>query len=301
MAGAMLLLCLCLIACNRLGRSSNAQRSSDNRGPAASSAPTFERPLQLAAPRTLKYADLQITVTRGVISDRPPDVTQSDSANPATADLTLQVLNTLNDAVRIRSGLWQLRLGNGGVYKTPFEDNFEARDTQERRISFRVPLAAEWAGAQLVFDEQGKEPASLTLDGDAAPAQYPIALSAKGEATTKDPALTYSIKSASLDVDAFGHRVEEGKRYLNLTVQIADKETGGADEFLPEFIRLLVDGAPAAPESADDNTTIGPARSVEHRMAFVIPANATNVELEVGKSGVQQTAKIPIDLKPPKS
>jgi len=158
---AILLLGLCVIACNRLGRSNSEGRGSDSRGPTTTSGPPFERPLQLATPRTLKYADLQITVTKGLISNRAPDVSQADNSNPATADITLQVRNTLNDAVRIRSGLWQLRLGNGAVYKTPFEDNFEARDTQERKISFRVPLNAEWAGAQLTFDEQGKEAATL--------------------------------------------------------------------------------------------------------------------------------------------
>jgi hypothetical protein len=32
-------------------------------------------------------------------------------------------------------------------------------------------------------------------------------------------------------------------------------------------------------------------------MSYLIAANANNVELEVGKPGVQETAKIPIDLK----
>src|SRR5438132_2492031 len=73
---AILLLCGCAIACNRLGRSSTEERGSDSRGPATTSGPPFERALQLATPRSLKYADLQITVIKGAISNRAPDASQ---------------------------------------------------------------------------------------------------------------------------------------------------------------------------------------------------------------------------------
>lgn len=303
MFGGLLLL---LASCGGLSRNTASRDSSSTSSSAgssvasAASAPTFERQLAPGAPRTAKYAGLQFTVTKGVISNRAPDVTDGDNSNPATADITLSVVNTLPEDVQLRNGLWQLRLGDGTTYKQPYEENITARDTQERKLSFRVPLAAKWDGAQLSFDEQDKEPAMIMLDGSSPQPPYPIRLAATGEATLKDPALVFTLTNASIDLDAFGRRAEQGKRYLNLTVRVANNETN-AGEFLPEYIRLVVDGTPETPERDDNNTAVEPGSKVEHTMAFVIPANASSVELQLGKSGAQETAKIPIDLKATKS
>ena len=184
----------------------------------------FERPLQLTGPRTLSYANLQFTLTKAVISDRVANDQPQDNTNLALADLTFTVVNTLKDSVSIRSALWQLKLGDGSVYKQPYEDNFASRDTKERMVSFRVPPSAEWKGAQLTLDEQDKEPATLALDGPAQSQQYPAELASGDETTTKEPAMTYTILGASVDVDGAGQRVALGKRYLNLSVRVANKE-----------------------------------------------------------------------------
>lgn len=274
------------------GSGSNTNQSSNGGKPSAS---PIERQLQVSSVRPLKYANLQFTATKAVISDRVSDELPIDNSKPAVADITFSVVNTLKDGVAIRSGLWQLKLGDGSVYKQPYEDNFQARDTQERKISFRVPETAQWNGAQITLDEQDKEPATMLLDGNSPPPQYPINLNATGEATTKDPTITYAIQSANIDVDAFGRRAALGKRYLNLTVHIACKE--GGNEFVPEFFRLLTDDAPSVPENASENNILNCPGSQDYSMAYVIPASANSVELEVGKTGVQTTAKIPIDLK----
>jgi hypothetical protein len=194
--------------------------------------------------------------------------------------------------------MWHLKLGDGSVYKQPYEDTFAARDTKERMISFRVPISAEWKNAQLTLDEQDKEPATLVLDGPAEPQQYPAKLASGDETTTKEPVMTYTILGATLDVDGVGQRAGLGKRFLNLSVRVANKETsGGGGVFLPEFFRLMIDGVPSAPENMSDNNIVNGQSSQDVTLSFVIPQGATKVELEVGKPDIQQTARIPIALK----
>jgi hypothetical protein len=286
------------LACKLSSLSSNSNGNSGGNGGSTAKASPFERPLQLTEPRTLRYANLQFTLTKALISDRVANDQPQDNANLALADLTFSVVNTLKDGVTIRSAMWKLKLGDGSVYKRPYEDNFEPRDTKERMISFRVPPSSEWKGAQLTLDEQDKEPAMMALDGPAQPQQYPDKLASGGETTTKEPVMTYTILGAALDVDGAGHRVALGKRYLNLSVRVANKEaSGGGGEFIPEFFRLMIDSVPSAPENMSDNNIVNGQSSEDVTLSFVIPERATRVELEVGKPDIQQTARIPIALK----
>ena len=287
------------LACKQVGSlSSNSNGNVGNNGGATATASPLERPLQLTQTRTMKYAGLQFTLTKAVISNRVANDQPQDKANMALADLTFSVVNTLKDGVGIRSGMWQLKLGDGSVYKRPYEDNLAPRDTKELMISFRVPPSSEWKGAQLTLDEMDKEPATLILDGPALPQQYPAKLASGDETTTKEPVMTYTILAAVMDVDGAGQRATLGKRYLNLSVRVANKEAGGGGgAFLPEFFRLMIDGSPSAPENMSDNNIINGQSSQDITMSFVIPESATNVELEVGKPDIQETARIPIALK----
>lgn len=275
---------------------SGGQRAANDAKP---NAPPGERPLPLDQPRIIKYADLQFTVTKAVISGRVADELPIDNSKPDVADITFSVVNTFKDAVRIESGVWHLKLGDGTIYKQIYSDAFEPRDTKERKISFHVPVNSQWNGAQLTLDEPDKEPATLILDGAMPPPQYPLNLATGSvETTTKTEKLTYLIVKANLDLDAFGKRAALGKRYLNLTVRMKDKGAGGGGGyFVPEYFRLLIDGTPSAPESASDSN-LNSGGSQDYAMAYVVPANTAKVELEVGKPGVSETAKIPIDLKP---
>jgi hypothetical protein len=286
------------LGCKQVGSlSSNSKNNGGNNGGATATASPFERPLQLTETRTLKYANLQFTLTKAVISNRVANDQPQDNTNLALADITFSVVNTLKDGVSIRSAIWQLKLGDGSVYKRPYEDNFAPRDTKERMISFRVPPASEWKGAQLTLDEQDKQPATLALDGPAPPQQYPAKLASGDETTTKEPVMTYTILAANMDVDGAGQRAVLGKRYLNLTIRVANKEAGGGGgAFLPEFFRLMIDGAPSAPENMSDNNVVNGQSSQDVTLSFVIPESATKVELEVGKPAIQEIARIPIAL-----
>ena len=286
--------------CSSIGKSTSSRSDSGANAiqPAVAAkpaSPPVELALQSAQPRTFKYANLQYTVTKAVISTRVAEELPIDNSKPAVADVTLSVVNMAKTGVTIRDGQWQLKLADGSVYKQPYEDSLQPRDTQERKASFHVPESSQWTGAQITLDEQDKEPATIALDGPVAPPQYPIALNLKSdEKTTKDPTNTYAIQTANIDLDGFGQRAALGKRYLNMTVHITCKEGGGG--FVPEFFRLLINNEPSVPENSSESNLNCPGFQ-DYVMAYVIPASAAAVELEVGKTDIQKTATIPIDLK----
>jgi hypothetical protein len=270
-------------------------------GAATLAASPFERPLSVAPERTLTYATLRFAVTKAVISNRVQDDPPADGKNPAVADVTLNVVNASKDAVRVESGQWQLRLADGTVYKQPYSDRLEPRNTHERRISFPVPMAAQWTGASLTLDEKDKEPATMSLDGPVSAPPFTIQLATGGQATTSGPAMKFTVLAGTEDLDGAGERAALGKRYLHLSVHVTSNEVGSANEFLPEFFRLSIDGAPYVPEHMSDNNVIAPHSSQDVTMSLLIPATATRAELEVGKPEIQQTVKIPLDLKPAKT
>ncbi len=282
-------------------------KGSDSRpapGPGGAATPAvspFERPLPVAPERTLTYATLRFAVTKAVISNRVQADPPADGKNPAVADVTLNVVNASTDAVRVESGQWQLRLVDGTVYKQPYSDRLEPRNTHELRISFPVPMAAQWTGASLTLDEKDKEPATMSLDGPASAPPLTIHLVTGGQATTTGPAMKFTILAGTEDLDGAGERAALGKRYLHLSVHVTSNEAGSGNEFLPEFFRLSIDGAPYVPEHMSDNNVIAPHSSQDVTMSLLIPATATHAELEVGKPEIQQTVKIPLDLKPAKA
>jgi hypothetical protein len=237
-------------------------------------------------------------VTKGAIT-----AGDSTAANSATANITLSITNTSNDSVRIKSGLWQLKLADGAIYKEPFDDDFAARDTQERKLTFSVPTNAAWAGAQLIVDEQDKEPAVLPLDGEAPQVPPPTQLALNGGASVNEPApVTFTLADGTLDLDAFGQRAQIGKRYLKLTIRAACKDTRGGGCYVGgDTFRIVVDGQPIAPEKLDPVAeAVSSQGSRDFTAAFLVPANTTNCQLEVGEVG-KETSRLPIDMKNSKS
>jgi hypothetical protein len=113
--------------------------------------------------------------------------------------------------------------------------------------------------------------------------------------------MKYTVLSGTEDLEGVGERATLGKRYLHLSVHVTNNETGSGSEFLPEFLRLSIDGAPYVPEHMSDNNVIAPHSSQDVTMSLLIPATAARAELEVGKPGIQQTVKIQLYPKPIKA
>jgi len=299
---------LSLLACNGDALHASAEQKSGAAKPAptaeaaaGAAASPFERPLALSPERSMTYAGLRFVVTKAVISNRTPDEALPAGSPPALADVTLSASNASKDAVRIEGARWELKLGDGTTYRQAYSDVVPSRDTHERRITFPVPSSAQWTGATLLLDEKDKEPATLALDGPLTAAAYPLQLAVGGKGTTKGPAMTYTILAATEDLDGPGERAPLGKRCLHLSVRVTDNEQDSADQFLPEFFRLTIDGAPYIPEHMTDNNVIASHSSQELTMSLLIPAGARLGDLEVGKPAIQQTVKIPLGLAAAKS
>ncbi len=288
-----------VVGCSSVGKLISGGGSGGNQAPdsAKPAASPIERQLPLQQPRVLTYADLQFTATKAVVSNRVDDLLPIDNSKPEIADISFTVVNTLKDAVRIENGLWQLRLGDGTVYKQVYSDAFGPRDTKDRKASFRVAANSQLAGAQISLDEKDKEPATLMLDGAIAPSPYPFNIATSGvETKTKEGTLTYNIIKATVDLDAYGKRAGSDKRYLNLTVRVTDKgAASGGGYFLPEYFRLLTDGNPSQPENSSESA-LNSGGTQDYTMSYLIPKNVSMVDLEVGKPSIEPTEKIHIDL-----
>jgi hypothetical protein len=246
----------------------------------------FERVLAPLPPSALAYAGLRISVTKGVIASR---------TNQAVAAVTVKVVNPSAAWVRMEGAHWQLRLADGKVYTQPFSEGVEPKSTTERVLRFPVPMTAGWTTASLRVAEIGREPATLALDGEA-PAPYVNLLPNGEHASTTGPAMTFTILAAAEDFEGPGERALLGKRYLHLSVRITSLDADIADQFIPEFLRLSVDGDPFTAEHLSENNILAAHSSQDVTMAVLIPATATHVVLEVGKPDIQKVATIPLDL-----
>ena len=79
-------------------------------------------------------------------------------------------------------------------------------------------------------------------------------------------------------------------------MRVTDKgPAGGGGYFLPEYFRLLMDGDASAPENTSDSA-LDAGGTQDYRMSYIVPKDVSMVDLEVGKTGVQKTEKIHINL-----
>jgi hypothetical protein len=256
----------------------------------------FELPLDAALPRSVTYANLEWTVTEATIDNTKISLFQTDKRTDEyhAAHITLEVKNPLIGYMSLDSGLLRLRMG-GEMYE-PDEsrplDMPRGGEDRESHLVFRVPLDATWQGAALVIAESGKVPAELVLDGPAPEREFPMALGSGATATTQET--DYKIMSAVLGLDYRGKRIEEGKRYLALTMRVTFNGQPNL-AVTGENFRLLVDGAPMAPIDSIIEV-IDPNSFKEGEVVFEIPASVTQAALQVGETAQGETAQIPLDL-----
>lgn len=266
--------------------------------PAADAIAPFELPLESALPRGITYASLEWTVSAAVIDNHAISLfggSDKRTDKYRAARITLKVKNPLTGFTKLESDVVKLRLGDGKLYEADETGRVQlpgGNAETESKLIFRVPVDATWQGAQLVISESKKIPAELPLEGAPPAAAYPMALSARGEATAEK--VVYTILDASLDLDLHAQRAKEGQRFLKLKVRVQNNSTGGGG--LPlgdDFFRLVVDGAPLAP--ADDlSQLIKPGSAYEALVVFAVPADLTAAELRVGEGSA--AAAIPLTL-----
>ncbi len=254
-----------------------------------------ERALAIPPFRTFQYADLQFSVTQGLITNRNPLDPTKLRKDQATLQLTISANNPTKTFARI-VGEWQLKLADGTTIKDKLDKSVQAGQTQEFELSDDVPLNATWQGAQLTLTEPGKEPAVLPLDGNVPAAQYPAKIPAGQETSLTSPQVKFKINEASVDLDGANKRAPVGKRYLvfKIVASCSDKYSCLVS---PQSFRVFADGATIQPDTVTPVAdAVKEGASEEFQVVFLIPATTNSAELELGEAG-KVTAKATLDLK----
>jgi hypothetical protein len=251
--------------------------------------------LDTAQPRTFRYAGLVFSLQRAAITSQPPDSGDFSVEEGAYAQTVWKVTNPNRDPARISQGVFTLQLGDGTKSTKAYEDYYNSQDTKELTIVFNVPANATWDNASLTFDEPGKAPAALPLQGAVPADPYPQVLTVSGEATLATPPLVYVLDEGTIDLDGVGVRAEQGTRYLLLKVTATCKDR--YDCYVgPESFRVIIDGTPYAALTIDPVAeAVEPDTSQAFRLAFQIPEQVTQLDLQVGEAS-KETAKLPITI-----
>ena len=280
-------------------RSYTVSSMSGTVGSAATVTP-ISRSLNVVPQRSFTYADMQFVVTKGEITNRVSATSDYYRADAASLILNLGITNQGKDYVSLGSGQFRLTTGDGKVYKQTADLSVGARDTEDYKLTFSVPTTTMWDKAVLAFDEQTGNgttvTATLNLDGAPTPAQTAQKIAASAEISLTQPSkATYKLTEGLISFDAFGKRAVSGKRFLLLSFSVT-----GNDKYSTyvgkENFRLVINGTPMSPtELSPIAEVVGENETKDFKLAFLIPNNATNVELEVGETG-KETKKITLTL-----
>lgn len=278
---------------------SGGQATVSNGNPNAADSEKIERTLPAGGSREFKYASLEIKVATGVITNQLSANPPTYNPDQAQLKLELAIANPTKETVSLNAALFQVKLGNGTSLSQPLELTLQPLDTKPFELDFNVPVNTTWDGTQLELNQEDKEPALLALTGPQTNVITPIDLKAGTEVKVKDPKVTYTLTSASLDLDAQGERVSKGNYYLVLNFLVTNNDNKYEAYVGDDNFRLSIDGGPSkSPEKTDPVAEgVKELGSQEFALAFTIPQDARDLSLEVGEVG-KDTATIKLDLTP---
>jgi DNA-directed RNA polymerase subunit RPC12/RpoP len=265
----------------------------------------FQRPLSATLPRQVTYAGIVYTLTKGEIDNQDlsydPPVNRNDQA---FARLFFKLQNNSRDVFYMDPNLFKLHLANNNDYALDpgvvLDNDFRAPPPQSASTTsliFPVPGDADWTGAILTIGAPGSEPAPLPLSGEMPTPAFPAQLQSSGNVQASAQGLDYQVQSATLDLDDGTQRVDQGKRYLKLEMQVTDSGSKYGANISQDNFRLIIDGTASEPvdapiEVVDYQTTL------KGEVIFEIPAEATNATLQVGDvtSDQPEFGQIQLDL-----
>jgi hypothetical protein len=265
----------------------------------------FQRPLSATLPRQATYAGIVYTLTKGEIDNQ--DLSYSTPVNRndrAFARLFFKLQNNSRDAFYMDTNLFKLHLKDGNDYALDpgvvLDNDFRAPAPQSASTTsliFPVPGDADWTGAILTIGAPGSEPASLPLSGGMPAPAFPAQLQLSGDLQASAQGMGYQVQSATLDLDHGIQRVDRGKRYLKLEMQVTNSGSKYGANISQDNFRLIVDGTASEPVDApieviDYQTTL------KGEIVFEIPAETTSATLQVGEvtSGQPEFGRIQLDL-----
>jgi hypothetical protein len=247
----------------------------------------IERALSSNPAVTFRYAGVDFTVKKALITNELPHFQGHYSDTDATIYLTLSGSNESKDYARITSGLLVLTL-DGNQYKQPLGTGIQSRDTQSADFEWdNVPLATDWKSATLNINEEDKEPVTVTLDNPQPP-RYPIKLTPGADAVAGSIPITYSVSLAQMSLDGIGADSQMGQVATDMRFVIvnftATNQSSNRDAYLgPEDVALLADNKPVRSDWMDPAAdAIKPMLADKLTVWFEVPADTKSLVFEVG-------------------
>ncbi len=256
------------------------------------------RTLSTNPPVTFRYASIDFTIKKALITNELPHFQGHYSDTDATIYLTLSATNDNVYDTRISSGLLDLKLGSVD-YKKPVDTGVQSRDTQSIDFEWdNVPLTTTWESAQLNINQEGKEPVTVSLDKPQ-PAQYPITLTPGADVSAGSPPITYSVTLAQIGLDGVDssqlQQADQGSRFVTIKFSTTNQSSTGNAYMASDYVTLRADGKPVKPNYLDPAAeAIQPLKTTKFTAWFVIPADTKSLVLEVGNG--DQTAQIPLAM-----
>jgi hypothetical protein len=266
--------------------------------PQAGAPAKVEHALSTNPPITFRYAGIDFTVKKALITNELPHFPGHYSGTDATIYLTLSGTDDSVYSTDISSGLLVLTL-DGTEYKQPAEIGIQSRDTQSIDFEWdNVPQTTDWKGATLNINQEGKVPVTVALDNPQ-PQKYPIALKAGRDISGGTPPMTYTVTMAQIGLDGMNAtqflQADTDMIYVTVKLSVTSQNTETADYFGGDYVTLLADNKPVKPDELDPPAAaITPLKTSKFTAWFEIPAGTKTFVLEVGNG--DQTAQIQLTM-----
>lgn len=262
----------------------------------------------LDLPRTVVYANLEVTLRSVTISNATPGSYLDDEPVPGDEEYgfaTVTVEAELTDPGD-RLEVDELALDPGSGASIPAEPvgfisgaTVDPGVASELTVAFPIDAGADLTDAALVVEEPGRIPARLPLAGPVPDDPYPIVLDVTGGGTVSydggcgNSSGTVELTGGEVDVDAGADhndnaiepnqskRAKEGERWLRLrVVAVAEAGTCGGTIVSDDAFRLLIDGLPTAPLNRD-NELLDNGAGAAFVWGWTVPVDAS-LMLQVG-------------------
>ncbi len=258
----------------------------------------IERTLSSNPPVTFRYAGIDFTVKKALITSELPHFPGQFSDTDATIYLTLSGTNDSTYNADISSGLLVLTL-DGTEYKQPVEMGVQSRDTQSIDFEWdNVPQTTDLKCAMLNINQEDKVPVTMALDHPQ-PQKYPIMLTAGSDVSAGSPPMTYTVTMAQIGLDGMDAtqllQAEQDMIFVTIKFSATSQNTETADYLGGDYLTLLGDNKPVRPNELDPPAdAIEPLKTAKFTAWFEIPAATKSFVLEVGNG--DQTEQIPLTM-----
>ena len=272
--------------------------------------------------REITFANLRYVVTGGVLTDQDLR-SYRDGTDPEKSDEVHVILDVRVDnetGRQLDSDDAAISLVVDGDRRLPVASSFlwdatgfiRANSTVTSHLAFEVD-ELDLSSAVLTFGAQPDAPASLPLVGEVPDDGFPVEFELSGTATGVGPTNGGTVQFEVVAGDLFldlphglttsptGERANADERFLRLLVR-TEKLDGRGDDLLVDAFRLAVGPQRLVSfDVADDpagstgspRATLGATTDVY--VLFVVPADATEVTLEVGDAA-ETPGTIPLTL-----